>query len=165
MIRHPFKPIYDKDSKILILGSFPSVISRKQSFYYANKNNRFWKILPVLFNETIGETNKERTEFLLKHHIALWDVIESCEINGSSDSSISNVKVNDIKGLLDKSEIITIFTTGKKAHELYMKYIYPLLGIEDINLPSTSSANARMKLDELVSTYRVILNTIDSHMN
>lgn len=165
MIRHPFKPIYDRDSKILILGSFPSVISRKQSFYYANKNNRFWKILPALFNETIGETNKERTEFLLKHHIALWDVIESCEINGSSDSSISNVKVNDIKGLLDKSEINTVFTTGKKAHELYMKYIYPSLGIEDINLPSTSSANARLKLDELVSTYRVIMNAIDSHMN
>ena len=121
--------------------------------------------MPLLFNEKIGDSNNERTEFLLRHHIALWDVIESCDINGSSDSSINNVKVNDIKGLLDKTDISTIFTTGKKAHELYIKYVYPQLGIEDINLPSTSSANARMKLDELVSTYGVILNTIDSHMN
>ena len=165
MMKHPFEPIYDKNSKILILGSFPSVVSRKQSFYYSNKNNRFWKIMPLLFNEKIGDSINERTEFLLRHHIALWDVIESCDINGSSDSSINNVKVNDIKGLLDKTDISTIFTTGKKAHELYIKYVYPQLGIEDINLPSTSSANARMKLDELVSTYGVILNTIDSHMN
>ena len=165
MIKHPFEPIYDRNSEILILGSFPSVVSRKQSFYYANRNNRFWKIMPILFDETIGDSNSERTDFLLRHHIALWDVIKSCDIKGSSDNSISNVRTNDIKGLIDKTDIKRIYTTGKKAHELYLEYVYPKLGIEDINLPSTSSANARMNIDELVSTYRVIMNTIDSHMN
>lgn len=121
--------------------------------------------MPILFNEQIGDSINERTEFLLRHHIALWDVIESCDINCSSDSSISNVKVNNIKRLLKETDIKTIFTSGKKAHELYTRYVYPELGMEDIDLPSTSSANARMRLDELVSTYRVIVNTIDSHMN
>lgn len=166
MVKHPFKPIYDANSKVLILGSFPSVISRKKSFYYANKNNRFWKVMSNLYNEEISEENDNRIDFLLKHHIALWDVIESCEIKGSSDSSITDVKVNDIKGLLDTTDIKVIYTNGKKAEELYRKYIYPDINIESICLPSTSSANARYSLYDLINEYYCIrMNTIDSHMN
>lgn len=151
---HPLKPIYDTNSEVLILGSFPSVISRQQNFYYANPNNRFWKVLEVIFKEEIND----REQFCLKHHIALWDVIHSCTIKGSSDSSIENVVVNDIEALIKKTNIHTIFTTGKKAESLYRKYIN--LDIKYIPLPSTSSANAKMKVEDLVKEYKVIKESI-----
>ncbi len=149
-IEHPFEPIIDEQSKILILGSFPSPVSRQQNFYYANKNNRFWKVMEILFDEEITD----RTTFCHNHHIALWDVIHSCTIKGASDASISDVVPNDIHTLIEQYPITTIFTTGKTATKLYNKYI--TCNIEHIGLPSTSSANAKMKLNDLVNAYHVI---------
>lgn len=151
---HPLKSIFDSRSEVLILGSFPSVISRKQNFYYANPTNRFWKVMSIVFEEEIID----REQFLLKHHIALWDVIYSCRIQGSSDASIKDMKVNDIESILNKSSIHTIFTTGKKAEMLYQKYVD--LDIECICLPSTSSANARMNVGALVEQYKQVKERI-----
>ena len=149
---HNLKPIYDNSSKVLILGSFPSVKSREVCSYYAHPKNRFWKILSILYEEEIDDKEK----FLLKHHIALWDVIASCEIVGSSDASIKNVKVNDIKKIIKASKIEKVFTTGKKAYDLYNKYLRKELGMEAIYLPSPSPANAAMSLDKLVLEYKKI---------
>ena len=147
---HLLDAIYDEHSRVLILGSFPSVISRQNKMYYANKTNRFWAVMEALFNEEI--TNHE--VFCHKHHIAIWDVIHSCTIEGSSDSSIRNVKTNDIAGLVQKSDIQLIVTTGKKAAALYEQYIH--LDIPHVSLPSTSAANAKMKLAELINEYQKI---------
>ena len=151
-VTHNLKPIYDNSSKVLILGSFPSVKSREICSYYAHPQNRFWKILSILYEEEIDD----KEAFLLRHHIALWDVIASCDIIGSSDTSIKNVKVNDISIILKKAPIKKIFTTGKKAYDLYNKYLRKELGIEAIYLPSPSPANAVMSLNELVSEYKKI---------
>ena len=147
---HPLDAIYDEHSRVLILGSFPSVISRQNKMYYANKTNRFWAVMEALFNEEI--TNHE--VFCHKRHIAMWDVIHSCTIEGSSDSSIKNVKTNDIAGLVHKSNIQLIVTTGKKAAVLYNQYIH--LDIPHISLPSTSAANAKMRLEQLINEYQKI---------
>ena len=152
---HPFAPIYDQSSRVLILGSFPSVISRKQSFYYANVHNRFWPVLFTLFEEEPSD----RTEFCHRHHIALWDVIHSCTIAGSSDASIKDVIVNDIPSLVKKTNVRAVFTTGSRASSLYEKYID--CSLVHIALPSTSSANARMKMDDLVNAYRIIREYCD----
>ena len=156
-IVHPLKPIYNKDSIVLILGSFPSVISRKNNFYYSNPKNRFWKILGIIFNEENLTTNEEKIDFLLNNHIALFDVIKSCEIDGSSDSSIKNVIPNDINKLIKNSKIKYIFTNGNKAHELYQKYIFKSTKIVDIKLPSTSPANCQKGIEKkLIEHYRKI---------
>lgn len=156
-IVHPLKPIYNKDSIVLILGSFPSVISRKNNFYYSNPKNRFWKILGIIFNEENLTTNEEKIDFLLNNHIALFDVIKSCEIDGSSDSSIKNVIPNDISKLIKNSKIKYIFTNGNKAHELYQKYIFKSTKIVDIKLPSTSPANCQKDIEKkLIEHYRKI---------
>ena len=147
---HPLDAIYDEHSRVLILGSFPSVISRQNKMYYANKTNRFWAVMEALFNEEI--TNHE--VFCHKRHIAMWDVIHSCTIEGSSDSSIKNVKTNDIAGLVHKTNIQLIVTTGKKAAVLYNQYIH--LDIPHISLPSSSAANAKMRLEQLVNEYQKI---------
>lgn len=149
-IVHPFSPVYDQESRVLILGSFPSVISRKQNFYYANPHNRFWPVMEQLFNDPVID----KEAFCHKHHIALWDVIHDCTIKGSSDASITDVTVNDIASLLPDTHIQTIFTTGKRAGSLYDKYVS--LDTEHINLPSTSSANASMHLEDLVESYRIV---------
>ncbi len=146
---HPLKPIYDENSKILILGSFPSVYSREKCFYYAHPQNRFWLVLENIFNEKI--TDKE--SFLLKHHLALWDVIASCEIKGSADASIKNVKVNDIGSLIEKTNIQKILINGQKAYNLYCKYFQNTIPIKVVSLPSTSPANATYKLDDLIKIY------------
>ena len=146
---HPLEPIYDEQSKVLILGSFPSVISRKDMMYYANKTNRFWSVMEALFNEEITD----HVSFCHKHHLAMWDVIHSCTIEGSSDFSIKNVIPNDIAGLVRKTHIKLIVTTGKKA-ALYEQYIH--LDLPHIRLPSTSAANAKMRLEELVYEYQKI---------
>ncbi len=151
---HPFDPVYDASSRVLILGSFPSVISRQQSFYYANKNNRFWPVLSSLFEEEIPAANEDRKRFCLAHHIALWDVIHACSIKGSSDASITDAEANDIASLLKKTKISIIFTTGKKASDLYDQYIN--VPLPKIALPSTSSANARMRLPDLKEAYSII---------
>lgn len=154
LLQHTFGPLYDRDSRILILGSFPSVVSRRMNFYYANPGNRFWPLLSALFEEEISD----RRQFCLDHHIALWDVIASCRITGSSDASIRDVSVNDIPALVKDTKIRTIFTTGKKAADLYRKYID--CDLEHIALPSTSGANAAMSFAMLKERYQVILEKL-----
>jgi len=156
MIIHPLKPIYDKNSKILILGSFPSKISREYDFYYANPTNRFWKIMSKLFDIELSSI-ESKVDLLYKNHIALWDVIYSCEIAGSSDLSIKNVIPNDIDKILNNSMVKTIFVTGKAAFKYYNKYLKDKLNIEAILLPSSSSANASFSLESLIEKYKVII--------
>ena len=149
-IIHPLKPIYNSESKILILGSFPSVISREKRMYYANPQNRFWKVLSILFQEEI----EDKEAFCLEHHIALWDVIQSCEIIGSNDSSIKNVLFNPIEELIEKTKIKVIITNGNKAKELFLKHFD--LSLPFYSLPSTSSANATYSLEKLCNHYKII---------
>lgn len=154
MISHPFEPLYDENSKILILGSFPSVISRKDNFYYANKNNRFWKVISNIFNSPFPESIIEKKKLLFDNQIALWDVIASCEINKSYDSSIRNVIPNDIAKIVTESKIVKIGCNGDKAFQLYNKYILDKTNIKAIKLPSTSSANASYRIEKLTRIYR-----------
>ena len=147
---HPFEALWRKDSRVLILGSFPSVVSREQSFYYANATNRFWPVMELVFEDSAAD----RIAVCERHHIALWDVIYSCTIHGSSDASIGNVVVNDIDALVRSSDIRVIFTTGRKASDLFEKYVKT--DTRHIALPSTSAANARMKLADLAERYRMI---------
>lgn len=121
-IVHPIPPLYDKDSKILILGSFPSVKSREEAFFYGHPQNRFWKLLAGIFSENKPETIEEKREFLHKNHVAVWDVIHSCDIIGSSDSSIRNVVPNDLSEILENADIKQIFCNGAKSYEYYRKY-------------------------------------------
>ncbi len=154
---HPFKPFYNSDSEILILGSMPSVVSRQKEFYYMHPQNRFWHVLEIVFNDKIKDDSIEaKKEFLTKHKIALWDTIKSCEINGSSDSSIKNIKVNDINKLLNITNIKYIYTLGKKSYELYNKYIYPKTKIKATYLYSSSPANCAIPLEKIVENYQVI---------
>lgn len=153
-ISHPFEPLYDEKSKILILGSFPSVISRKDNFYYANKNNRFWKVISNIFNSPFPESIIEKKKLLFDNQIALWDVIASCEINKSYDSSIRNVIPNDIAKMVTESKIVKIGCNGDKAFQLYNKYILDKTNIKAIKLPSTSSANASCHIETLTRIYR-----------
>lgn len=150
---HELPPVFDENSKVLILGSLPSVKSRKVGFYYMHPQNRFWRVLEEIFKEKI----EDKKEFCLTHHIALWDTCASCEITSSSDSSIKNIVPNDLSLILEKANIVQIFTTGKKAHEIYQKYLYPVYKKEDICLSSTSPANAKKKLKDLVEEYKKII--------
>lgn len=154
---HPIPPVYDAHSRILILGSFPSVASREECFFYAHKQNRFWKVLASVYGRDVPGNTEEKKELLLSTGTALWDVIRSCDITGSSDASIRNVTANDISGILSASPIEKIFTNGKKAHSLYVKYILPQTGREDICLPSTSAANAARSLDSLTEEWKELL--------
>lgn len=150
-------PFINKESKVLILGSLPSVASRKYGFFYAHPQNRFFKVLAKVFNEEEPKSIDERKRFLNRHNIALYDVIYECDISGSSDSSIRNVVPIDLKGILMKyPNIKRIYTTGKKAKDLYDKYLKEVGGIEAIGLPSTSPANATMNIEELVIQYQKI---------
>ena len=150
---HELPPVFDENSKVLILGSLPSVKSREVGFYYMHPQNRFWRVLEEIFKEKI----EDKKEFCLIHHIALWDTCESCEITSSSDASIKKIVPNDLSIIFRKASIRQIFTTGKKAHEIYQKYLYPIYKKEDICLSSTSPANARKTLDDLTKEYQVIL--------
>ena len=154
---HEFPPVFDKNSEILILGSFPSVKSRQESFFYANPQNRFWKLMAQLLNESTPKDTKDKIAMLKKHKIALWDVIESCDIVGSSDSSISNVVPVDISQILSRANIIKVYANGGKAFELYNKYLYPKTQLEITKLPSTSPANAGYSFDKLLSEWKKIL--------
>jgi len=156
MLIHPIAPVFDKDSRVLILGSFPSVKSREEGFFYGHPQNRFWKVTASVFGEDVPKTIDEKKSFLLRNHIALWDVIGSCEIDGSSDSSIRNVSVNDIKMILETADIQAIYLNGKKAFQLYQKHMLPVTGREGICLPSTSPANAAWQMDRLVREWSVI---------
>ncbi len=142
IVVHPFEPVYDCNSEILILGSLPSVKSRENNFYYGHPQNRLWKVLAAIFNEQVPKDITQKTELLLKNKVALWDVIKSCTITGSSDSSIKNAVPNDIGELISKTHIKRVFTNGKKAYELYQKHCSESTGIDAIYLPSTSPANS-----------------------
>lgn len=157
MVEHPIKPVYDKKSKILILGSFPSVKSREANFFYGHPQNRFWKVLAAVFETEAPVTIEEKRKFLLEHHVAVWDVIKSCDIVGSSDSSIKNVVPNDLSEILSQAEIKQIFVNGKKAEQFYKKYIEKEIGREAICLPSTSPANAAWGVEKLVAEWKQIL--------
>ena len=153
-LSHEFLPVYDERSKVLILGSFPSVKSREQGFYYGHPQNRFWKVIAALCEEPVPETVEEKRAMLLKYHIAVWDVIDNCDIIGSSDSSIKNVVPADIEGLLRKTQIKRIFANGKTAEKLYNKYMKEQTGKEISVLPSTSPANAACSFDKLREVWR-----------
>ena len=152
---HPIPPVFNENSKILILGSFPSVKSRDVGFFYGHKQNRFWRVLSSLLNAATPESTEEKKALLLSNGIALWDVIASCTIVGSADSSIKDVVANDISKIL-KSGVKAVFTNGKTASALYRKYIQPNIGIEDICLPSTSPTNAAFSFEILINEWSVI---------
>ena len=156
MIIHPIQPVYDEDSEVLILGSFPSVKSREEGFFYGHPQNRFWKVTASVFDEEPPRTTEKKKDFLIRNHIALWDVIGSCDIEGSSDSSIRNVQVNDISQILTNSDIKAIYLNGKKAYDLYQQYLEPTINREGICLPSTSPANAAWNLERLKQAWSVI---------
>ena len=156
-ITHSFEPIYNEDSEILILGTLPSVKSRENNFYYGHKQNRFWKLLAKLCEEETPQTIEEKTSMLLRHHIAIWDVIQSCDIKGSSDSSIKNVTPTNLNQILNHCQIRQIYANGNKAGTLYKKYQQPLTGREILVLPSTSPANAAWSLDRLYEKWSEIL--------
>ena len=156
MITHPIEPIYDKNSKVLILGSFPSVKSREQGFFYGHPQNRFWRVVATVCGATVPVTVEEKKAFLLNNNIAVWDVIQSCDIAGSSDSSIKNVVANDLRIILDNANIEKIFVNGKTAEQYYKKYIQKQIGKEAICLPSTSPANAAWNLERLEEAWKVI---------
>ena len=156
MIIHPIQPVYDKDSEVLILGSFPSVKSREEGFFYGHPQNRFWKVTASVFDEEPPRTTEKKKDFLIRNHIALWDVIGSCDIEGSSDSSIRNVQVNDISKILTTADIKAIYLNGKKAYHLYQQYLEPTINREGICLPSTSPANAAWSLERLKQVWSVI---------
>lgn len=152
-IKHPFEAIYDKNSKILILGSFPSVKSREQKFFYGHPQNRFWKVIASIFKEEVPSTIEDKKKMLIRNNLALWDVIASCEIKGSSDSSIINAIPNDLSPIFKTAKIEKVFCNGTKSYELYQKYIFPINNIEAEKLPSTSLANAAYRLEKLIKEW------------
>lgn len=152
-IHHTFAPVYDENAKILILGSLPSVKSREEGFYYGNPQNRFWKVMAAVLKTAVPTTIEEKKKMLLAHHIAIWDVIESCDIIGSSDSTIKNVIPADIGAVLKQTKIQKIYANGKKAESLYQKYVYPKTKKPITALPSTSPANAACSLEKLVKVW------------
>ncbi len=155
-IVHPFPPICDNRSKILILGTLPSVKSRETDFYYGHKQNRFWKVLAAVCKSSVPKSVEEKKALLLQNYIALWDVVLSCDIKGSSDSSIKNVVPTDLQRILSNSEVIQIYANGVKAGQLYKKYQEQDIGREITVLPSTSPANAVWTLERLIESWSVI---------
>lgn len=153
---HTFGPVYEEESRILILGSFPSVKSREKQFYYGHPRNRFWQVISVLYQKPYPESIPEKRRLLFDCHIALWDVIYSCDIRGSSDSSIENVTANPITELLEKTSVQKVYCNGQTAFRLYRKYCEPQTGKAAILLPSTSPANAAWTLERLLEAWQVI---------
>ena len=161
-IVHPLAPIYDERSRVLVLGTMPSPKSREVGFYYGHPQNRFWKVLAALFDEPEPCGNEERTAFLLAHRIALWDVLASCTIVGASVASIADPVPNDLRRVASVARLDAVFTTGTKATTLYRRFGAPLLPeIPQCGLPSTSPANARMRLEALVDAYRPLREALE----
>ena len=154
---HPIPPLYSPDSRVLILGSFPSVKSREEGFFYGHPQNRFWRVIAGVFGCDVPENTAEKKSLILSNALALWDVIARCEITGSSDSSIKDVVPNDIAALLRETKIEKIFVNGKTAEKHFIKYIEPVLKIKAVCLPSTSPANAAWSLDRLTKAWSAIL--------
>ena len=161
MTLHPISPVYDRDSKILILGSFPSVKSREEGFFYGHAQNRFWKVTSAVLGCKTPQTVCEKREFLLANSIAVWDVIGSCDIVGSADSTIKNVTPNDIAMILEIAEIKQIFVNGKTAYRYYNEYIKDRVGREAVCLPSTSPANAAWTFERLVQSWSIIKTVME----
>lgn len=159
VVEHPFDPIYSPTSKILILGSLPSVKSREQAFYYGHPRNRFWKVLATIFQEEIPSTVEEKKTFLLAHDIALWDVVAKCKIQGSSDASIQEVEVTDLTRILNHAPIQAVFCNGATAWRYYHKFQESQTNLAATLLPSTSPANASYSLEKLVEKWKVPLLT------
>lgn len=156
MLTHPIPPVCDERSRILILGSFPSVKSREQGFFYGHPGNRFWKVTAAVFGEPVPQTVEEKKAFLLRNHVAVWDVIESCEITGSADNTIKNVKPNDLSNILQNAKIETIYLNGKTAERYYKQYLEKTTHIPAVTLPSTSPANAAYSVEKLINAWKVI---------
>ncbi len=154
MIVHPVEALFDENSEVLILGTFPSVKSREDKFFYAHPQNRFWRLMARLCDSAVPETIEEKKHLILDNHFALWDVIHSCDVEGSADSSIKNVVPNDISEILQNSKVSRIFVNGRKAESLYKKYIEPNTGIKAVCLPSTSPANASWSEDRLAEYWK-----------
>ena len=152
-VTHEIQPVFDSRSRVLLLGTMPSPASREQGFYYGHPQNRFWRVLAAIFDEPAPRTIEEKRDMLLRHRIALWDVLASCEIEGANDASIRDAQPNDLARIFDVADIRAVFATGTKAGELYRKLIEPTLGAPCTTLPSTSPANAKMKLDDLTDAY------------
>lgn len=156
MIVHPIPPLFDAQSRLLILGSFPSVKSREAGFFYGHPQNRFWRVTAAVFSEPVPQTIDEKRAFLLRCKIALWDVIAACDITGSSDSSIRNVVPNDLSVILNAAPIRQIYVNGGTAARFYDKYQCPITGKEAIRLPSTSPANAAWSLEKLCAAWQIL---------
>ena len=150
---HNIPPVYDKNSKVLILGSFPSVKSREAQFFYGHPQNRFWKVLSAVLGCECPVTTEEKKAMLLSHNIAVWDVIGSCEITGSSDASIRSVVPNDIAALVAKTSVTAIFANGATSYNMYKRYCRDAVGMEAVRLPSTSPANASYSLERLTAEW------------
>ncbi len=155
-IVHPFPPLFDARSRILILGSFPSVKSRERNFFYAHPQNRFWPLMAALFGEAVPSSVPEKEALILSHHLALWDVIRSCTVAGSSDAGIRDAEPNDLRIILDRCPIERIACNGQKSFQLYRRFLEPVLGMEALCLPSTSPANARWTLESLTAAWSVL---------
>lgn len=160
LVTHEFDAFFDKDSRVLILGTIPSPKSREQGFYYGHPQNRFWKVLADVLGEEFPQTVEERKRFLKRNHIALWDVLESCEIKGASDVSIRNARPNDMNRILQAADIRAIFATGAKAVQLYKKLCFPECGVEAVRLPSTSPANCACSYEKLREAYSQICDYV-----
>ena len=156
-IVHPFGPLFSENSRVLILGSFPSVKSREQQFFYGHPQNRFWKVLAALFQQDVPVTVGQKKALILSNGLALWDSVASCVITGSSDASIRDVQANDLRIILDQCPIQAIFCNGKTSWRMYEKWIRPSAGREAVCLPSTSPANAQWTLNQLTEAWSVIL--------
>ena len=156
-IDHPFGPLFSENSRVLILGSFPSVKSREQQFFYGHPQNRFWKVIAALYHQEVPSTIDQKKKLILENHLALWDSIASCVVTGSSDASIREVRANNLSVILDHSPIRKIFCNGKTSWQMYEKWIRPVTGREAVCLPSTSPANAQWSLDRLIDSWSVIL--------
>lgn len=155
-IVHPIPPLYNASSRVLILGSFPSVKSREAAFFYGHPQNRFWRLLARLFDEEPPVTTEQKRLLALRHHIALWDVIHSCTIIGSSDSSVRDVVPNDLSVIFENSAVERVFCNGALSHRLYRQYIYPETRIDAVRLPSTSPANAAFSIERLEQSWRAV---------
>ena len=160
-IVHPLEPCFTKDSKILILGSFPSVKTREYGFFYGHPQNRFWRVMEILFKEDFDNGIATRKDFLSRKKIALYDSIYQCDIVASSDASIKNAQPSDLSRIIKGADIKEVFLNGATSYKYYKKYHEKDLGLEGVKLPSTSPANARYSLDDLVSEWRVILKYLD----
>ena len=159
-VEHGIEPVFDGRSRVLVLGTMPSPASREAAFFYGHPRNRFWPVLAALFDEPVPESNAERADLLLRHHIALWDVLASCDIRGASDASIENARPNDLTRILDAAPIERIFCTGATSARLYQRLCEAECGMPAVQLPSTSPANAAWSLPRLVEAYRPVADAV-----